>query len=67
LFDGSLLTSSFSYEHALSFFCFSVFAGCGPDFDYDRLGAEPARHNAVAPLPNDKRNADRLLLRRAAL
>ena len=68
LFSGSLLTSSFSYEHALSFFCSSVFAGCPALISITTVvGAEPAGHNAAAPFPNNKRNPDRLLLRRAAL
>ena len=37
MFNGSLLTSSFSYEHALSFFCFSVFDRVRSDFDCDRF------------------------------
>src|SRR6266542_5666844 len=67
LFNGSLLTSPFSYEHALSLFCFSVFDRVRSDFDYDRLRAELANHDPPTALPDDKRNADRFLLRGRAL
>jgi hypothetical protein len=63
LFDGSLLTSRFFYEHILSAIYFFVFNRDRSDFDHNRLGAEITGHDPVAPFSNNQRYTDRLLLR----